>query len=81
METLNRSVLFVHFNEKRGRKKTPPTGLEPAIFGCARKCSPGTPIRRPTPYPLGHGGEHVYTVKKLVIEAMLTTIATKGAVT
>ena len=42
--------------KKKKEKKTPPTGLEPAIFGSIIVRSHLTTIRRPTPYPLGHGG-------------------------
>ena len=38
------------------RKPTPPTGLEPAIFGLLQVLTWHSD-RRPTPYPLGHGGE------------------------
>ena len=42
---------------------------------------PGTPIRRPTPYPLGHGGGLVAYIKKFIFQSGLKTIATKGAAT
>ena len=49
------SIFNMRVKEKKRKKKTPPTGLEPAIFG-SQISSHLTTDRRPTPYPLGHGG-------------------------
>ena len=49
--------------KKKKKKKTPPTGLEPAIFG-SQIWSHQTTDRRPTPYPLGHGGGMWVEVEK-----------------
>lgn len=58
---------FTYIEEKEPKKKLPPpTGLEPAIFGF-RQVPTWHSNRRPTPYPLGHGGELVETEGKMII--------------
>ena len=49
----------------RGIKNSPPTGLEPAIPGLHSWSA--DPVRRPMPYPLGHGGSGCVGLRKHIL--------------
>lgn len=58
--------LLILRRKNHKKKLPPPTGLEPAIFGF-RQVLTWHSSRRPTPYPLGHGGELVGDWGKMIV--------------